>query len=143
MIRVELPTILYKRGGSWPGPLDRHGNQTTFSTLACDTMEQVEAALADGWHLNSWTACDQAGPWDDEVVEAQAVEVAQEPEPEPEPADDAPPTRAEMLEQAAKLNLRVDRRWSDETLLAKINAAMAATAPAPAPAPAPTDDDPI
>ena len=119
---ISLPTILYKRGGTWPGPLDRYGNATTFSTLACDTMEQVEAALAEGWHLNSWTACDQAGPWDDEVVEAEVA---------PEPADNAPPTRAEMLEQAAKLGLRVDRRWSDETLLAKINAA---TTP---------DDDPI
>jgi hypothetical protein len=134
MIRVELPTILYKRGGTWPGPLDRYGNATTFSTLACDTMEQVEAALADGWHLNSWTACDQAGPWDEEVVEAEVVEVA--PELEPAPADDAPPTRAEMMQQAELLGLKVDRRWSDETLLAKINAAMAA-------APAPADDDPI
>jgi hypothetical protein len=130
---ISLPTILYKRGGTWPGPLDRYGNATTFSTLACDTMEQVEAALAEGWHLNSWTACDQAGPWDEEVVEAEVVEVA--PELEPAPADDAPPTRAEMLEQAAKLNLRVDRRWSDETLLAKINAATTAEPAA--------DEDPI
>jgi hypothetical protein len=134
MIRVELPTILYKRGGTWPGPLDRYGSATTFSTLACDTMEQVEAALADGWHLNVWTACDQAGPWDEEVVEAEVVEVA--PEPEPAPADNAPPTRAEMMQQAELLGLKVDRRWSDETLLAKINAAMAA-------APALADDDPI
>jgi hypothetical protein len=126
-MKVELPTILYKRGGPWPGPLDRYGNQTTFSTLACDTMEQVESGLAAGWHLNSWTACDQAGPWDAEVPPA-------------EPVSDAPPTRAEMLEQAAKIGLRVDRRWSDETLLEKINAAMAV---APAPAPAPADDDPI
>jgi len=120
---IQLPTILYKRGGMWPGPLDRYGNQTTFSTLACDTMEQVEAGLAAGWHLNSWTACDQAGPWDDEAPPA-------------EPVSDAPPTRAEMLEQAAKIGLRVDRRWSDETLLEKIGAAMAQ-------APAPADDDPI
>lgn len=123
---IQLPTILYKRGGTWPGPLDRYGNQTTFSTLACDTMEQVEAALADGWHLNSWTACDQAGPWDDEVVEPPAAE----------PVSDAPPTRAEMLEQAAKIGLRVDRRWSDETLLEKIGAAMSK-------APATADEDPI
>jgi hypothetical protein len=132
MIRVELPTILYKRGGTWPGPLDRYGSATTFSTLACDTMEQVEAALADGWHLNVWTACDQAGPWDEEVVKAEVVKVA--PEPEPAPAVNAPPTRAEMMQQAELLGLKVDRRWSDETLLAKINAAMAAE---------PAADDPI
>jgi hypothetical protein len=112
--------------------LDRYGKNTTFSILGCDTMEQVEAALADGWHLNVWTACDQAGPWDEEVVEAEVVEVA--PEPEPAPADDAPPTRAEMMQQAELLGLKVDRRWSDETLLAKINAAMAAE---------PAADDPI
>ena len=136
MIRVELPTILYKRGGTWPGPLDRYGNATTFSTLACNTMEQVEAALADGWHLNVWTACDQAGPWDEEVVEAKVVEVAEAaPEPKPMPADDAPPTRAEMMQQGALLGIDVDRRWSDKTLMAKITAAM--TPPAPA------DDDPI
>jgi hypothetical protein len=132
MIRVELPTILYKRGGTWPGPLDRYGNATTFSTLACNTMEQVDAALADGWHLNVWTACDQAGPWDNEVVEAEVVEAA--PEPKPMPADDAPPTRAEMMQQADLLGIKVDRRWSDETLMAKINAAMAAE---------PAADDPI
>jgi len=131
-MKVELPTILYKRGGEWPGPLDRYGNATTFSTLACDTMEQVEAALADGWHLNSWTACDQAGPWDVEVAEVTACES----ESQPEPVSDAPPTRAEMLEQAAKIGLRVDRRWSDETLMEKINAAMS-------PPPATADDDPI
>jgi hypothetical protein len=131
---IQLPTILYKRGGAWPGPLDRYGNATTFSTLACDTMEQVEAGLAAGWHLNSWTACDQAGPWDVEVAEVTASE--SEPEPQPEPVSDAPPTRAEMLEQAAKIGLRVDRRWSDETLLEKIGAAMAQ-------APTPADEEPI
>ena len=135
MIRVELPTILYKRGGTWPGPLDRYGNATTFSTLACNTMEQVEVALADGWHLNVWTACDQAGPWDEEVIEAEVVEVTEvASEPKPMPADDAPPTRAEMMQQADLLGIKVDRRWSDETLLAKINAAMAAE---------PAADDPI
>jgi hypothetical protein len=85
--------------------------------------EELAAALADGWH-ESFLAALGLEPVDAPAVEAQPDVVA-------EPADDAPPTRAEMLEQAAKLNLRVDRRWSDETLLAKINAAMAA------------DDDPI
>lgn len=130
---IDLPTILYKRGGQWVGPLDRYGKNTTFSILGCDTMEQVDAALADGWHLNVWTACDQAGPWEEEVVEAEVVEVT--PQPEPAPADDAPPTRDEMMQQAGLLGLKVDKRWSDETLLAKINAAMKPAAPA--------DDDPI
>jgi hypothetical protein len=36
------------------------------------------------------------------------------------------PTRDEMLEQAAKIGLKVDKRWSDETLLNRINQAMEA-----------------
>ncbi len=36
------------------------------------------------------------------------------------------PTRNEMLEQAAKIGLKVDKRWSDETLLNRINQAMEA-----------------
>ena len=36
------------------------------------------------------------------------------------------PTRDEMLEQADKISLKVDKRWSDETLLNRINQAMEA-----------------
>ena len=36
------------------------------------------------------------------------------------------PTHNEMLEQAAKIGLKVDKRWSDETLLNRINQAMEA-----------------
>jgi len=38
----------------------------------------------------------------------------------------AKPTRDEMLEQADKISLKVDKRWSDETLLNRINQAMEA-----------------
>lgn len=34
------------------------------------------------------------------------------------------PTRDEMLEQADKIGLKVDKRWSTETLLNKLNEAM-------------------
>ncbi len=60
------------------------------------------------------------------VVEEPAVPQA-EPAAAPEaaaPADDAPPTRAEMLQQAEILGIKVDKRWSDATLMAKINEAM-------------------
>jgi hypothetical protein len=40
---------------------------------------------------------------------------------------EAAPTRDEMLEQAVKIGLKVDKRWSDETLLKRINEAMEAT----------------
>ena len=49
----------------------------------------------------------------DAIQEVEIVEVGE-------------PTRDEMLEQAAKIGLKVDKRWSDETLLNRINQAMEA-----------------
>ena len=53
-------------------------------------------------------------PIDAVVQEVEIVEVGE-------------PTRDEMLEQAAKIGLKVDKRWSDETLLNRINQTMEAT----------------
>jgi hypothetical protein len=36
------------------------------------------------------------------------------------PKDDSPPTRDEMLQQAETIGLKVDKRWSDATLLKNI-----------------------
>lgn len=38
--------------------------------------------------------------------------------------DNAPPTRAEMVQQADKLGIKADGRWSDARLLAEIEKAM-------------------
>jgi hypothetical protein len=81
--------------------------------------------LAEGWFATLSEAAESfLNPTP--VVEAVVGEIVT--------PDDAPPTREEMLAQAQLLGLRVDKRWSDETLLAKIDAAMAA---------APAADDPI
>jgi hypothetical protein len=37
--------------------------------------------------------------------------------------DDAPPTRAEMIAQAEKLGIDVDKRWGDKRLMAEIDKA--------------------
>ena len=71
--------------------------------------ERLAEALAEGWHTEFLVAVG--------LAEAPTETVA----------DNAPPTRDEMLEQADKLGIKVDKRWSDDTLLAKINAAMAAS----------------
>lgn len=71
--------------------------------------EHLADALAEGWHTDFLIAVG--------LAEAPAETVA----------DNAPPTREEMLEQAEKLGIKVDKRWSDDTLLAKINAAMSAS----------------
>lgn len=44
--------------------------------------------------------------------------------PAPVPAEDAPPTRAEIEEQAKKVGVKVDGRMSDRTLLKLIDDAM-------------------
>ena len=48
-------------------------------------------------------------------VQQAVIEVVQE-----VPKDDSPPTRDEMLQQAETIGLKVDKRWSDATLLKHI-----------------------
>ena len=50
---------------------------------------------------------------------AEVLEVVEVPEVET-PADDSPVTREEMLQQAEVIGLKVDKRWSDATLLKHI-----------------------
>ena len=38
----------------------------------------------------------------------------------PEVVEDSPPTREEMLQQAEAIGMKVDKRWSDATLLKHI-----------------------
>lgn len=107
--------LVYRSPGPHWGPPGK-----TYDCKGVEPEELAEA-LADGWH--------------ESFAAALGLESVKAPvEPVPEPADDAPPTRDEMLQQAGLLGLKVDKRWSDETLLAKINAAMAAE---------PAADDPI
>jgi hypothetical protein len=62
----------------------------------------------------------QAKMADDVIPVAEPAE----PETAAVPADDAPPNREEMLQQAQILGIKADKRWSDATLMAKINEAM-------------------
>jgi len=136
----QFPAFVYRCPGSC-----QHSSGASYSYRAVADADEHADALLGGWSATLPQAIVNAG----EVAflygksSAQAKRVpaalllakvraslaeaapAPAPNPEPEPVSDAPPTREEMLEQAAKLKLRVDRRWSDETLLAKINAAMA------------------
>jgi len=57
------------------------------------------------------------------VVELiEAPEVVETPE-----AEDSPPTREEMLQQAKAIGIKVEKRWSDATLLKHIEEAAWAT----------------
>jgi hypothetical protein len=95
---MDFPRLVYRNDGS----LVVQGG--TVSLCSCADDQERVALLADGWH--------------DSVPEALAAYSNDEQE------DDEPPTRDELLEQAAELGIVVDKRWSDKTLLAKINEAL-------------------
>ncbi len=150
---MEFPRFVYKA----PGP-SRHSTGGAYRFAVVNSQAEIDAHVADGWSLTPREAIAKAGepaflyglspvqqkrlkalkPWLKVRPAEPEAAPAPAPEPEAEPADDAPPTRAEMMQQAALLGLKVDRRWSDETLLAKIDAATKPAAPA-----SPPDDDPI
>lgn len=100
---TDFPTIVYRCPGPYAGSLG-----TTYASLGCDDQDALDAALADGWH--------QTMP---EAIEAFRKPVVAAPVAEPVP-DDAPPTRGEMLEQAERIGLKVDKRWNDARLYERI-----------------------
>jgi hypothetical protein len=79
-----------------------------YSYKAVLDEEQYKEALADGWRLSLVEAVIEPDP----VVESE------------EPIDDSPPTKEEMLQKAEELGLKIDKRWSEKTLLAKIEEAL-------------------
>jgi hypothetical protein len=95
---MDFPRFVFRS----PGSLVVDGGDVSQSL--CEDNKQRTALLADGWH--------------DSIPDALADYVADDQE------EDAPPTRDEMLEQAAELGITVDKRWSDKTLLAKITEAL-------------------
>jgi hypothetical protein len=60
-------------------------------------------------------------------IGAQVIEVHDEPIEVVKAVDDSPPTREEMLQQAESIGMKVDKRWSDATLLKHIEESAWAT----------------
>jgi hypothetical protein len=60
-------------------------------------------------------------------IGAQVIDVPDEPIEVVESVDDSPPTREEMLQQAEAIGMKVDKRWSDATLLKHIEESAWAT----------------
>ena len=103
---MEFPAFVYRCPGAHFGP-----NGTTYESIGVNDEAQLQSALKDGWSKT--------------LVEA-AIEFI-----EPKEALDSPkevsnsaPTREEMLQQADKIGLKIDRRLSDAKLIEKINEAM-------------------
>lgn len=91
-------TMLYK----FPGPHEIHGGRFDYTVVP---DEQIEQALAEGWHLTTDAA-------------KAAEEAPQE--------ESAAPTRAELEAKATELGIKFDGRTSDKTLGEKIAAALKA-----------------
>jgi hypothetical protein len=97
----QFPRMVYKHGG----PHEIHGSQ--FDYLIAEDAEELDAMLADGWHLTT--------------DEARA--------PAPTQADDnAPPTRAELEAKATELGIEFSPRIGDAKLAERIDAALATKA---------------
>jgi hypothetical protein len=103
---MNYPRMVYRT----PGPNPVGAKSFAHESVADDAA--LAAALADGWFASLPEALDPPAP---------AAPVAA-----PVVDDNAPPTRAEMEAQAARMGIDVDRRWSDKTLLDKIDAALKA-----------------
>ncbi len=95
---MNFPALVYRTPGPHHGPLGK-----TYDSKGVNDAGALAAALADGWHKTMPEAC------------GIVAEV---------PADDAPPTRAELEEQATSLGLRFDGRTPDARLARLIADAM-------------------
>ena len=98
---MDFPRSLFKSPG------DQWVSGGSFSIEHIEDMTQYHAAKEAGWFdsvpeaLASWKAAKVAAPV----------------------ADDAPPTRAEMEQQAKTLGIKFDGRTTDSALLRKISEA--------------------
>ena len=98
---LEFPRMLYRTGTQWV--LD----SGTYDLHKAADQAALDAALADGWHLDQYAAKDATAP----------AEV---------PADSAKPTRAELEQKATELGLKFDGRTSDRKLTDAIDAKLKA-----------------
>jgi hypothetical protein len=143
MTTQQFPALVFRS----PGP-HRHSSGGAYRFAQVNDADELAEMLAQGYHTNvraAIVACGERAfkhgltsmqmrkvPVSKLLARLQAkmaddvIPVAEPAEPETAavPADDAPPNREEMLQQAQILGIKADKRWSDATLMAKINEAM-------------------
>lgn len=100
---MEFPTLVYRDGG----PHQRPGG--TFDYRPVNDKQQLQAALAEGWHCSV----------------PEAIEAGRKPAPEPAaqvapdqspPQNSGPPDRQALEAQAKQLGIRFDGRTTDRKL---------------------------
>ena len=105
---MRFPTIVYKCPGPHWGP-----PSTTYQHLGVADQAALDMALGDGWFATLPEAVEA-------FLNPAPVRVVAAVDEDQTFADEAPPTRDEMLAKAAEIGLTVDKRWSDRTLSLKI-----------------------
>lgn len=101
---IEFPTILYRCPGKFPG-----SEGTTFDSVGVENIETYKEFLEQGYHpkmVDAIYAFKNPEGGKEEVYEGEQ-EIGYD--------------RKELESEAKKIGLKVDRRWSDETLQEKIN----------------------
>jgi hypothetical protein len=101
---MDFPIFAYRCPGAYVGP---HG--LTYDVRDVLSAADVETVLADGWSISLENAFEQYLA----ARSAPAAQIAVAPNEVP---DNAPPTRSEMLQQAERIGLKVDKRWGDDRL---------------------------
>lgn len=109
MNQNDFPRMVYRTGGNE----EIHGGR--FATLIVNDQDELDAALADGWHLTTCEA--KAAAEKPATAPASAGPVI--------PDDNAPPTRDELKQKAAELGLTFAGNISTEKLTALVDAALA------------------
>lgn len=107
----EFPRMVYQASGTE----EIHGGK--FSTNIVNNQDELDAALADGWHLTTPEAKAAA---EKPTTTTTASNTNTD--------DDAPPTRAELEQKATELGVEFSPRIGDAKLAERIEAALAAKA---------------
>lgn len=122
---ISYPALVYKSPGAYRKPNGTYQTSTAFDD---DAMAKL---MALGWFKTAQEAIEKAGDKAYPITRKKPAKPVKKIKPskpfnapKPAPADDvskvldnAKPTRAEMEEQATKLNIKFDGRTRDHKLL--------------------------
>jgi hypothetical protein len=109
MNQNDFPRMVYQAGGTE----EIHGGR--FATHIVNDEDELEAALADGWHL---TTCEAKAAAEKPAAGASAAG-------DDGKSDDTPPTRDELKAKATELGLTFPGNVSNAKLFEMIDAALA------------------
>lgn len=108
----DFPRMLYKAGG----PEEIHGGR--FHTKLVHDDDELDAALAGGWHKTTPAAVEAAKP-------TPAPTAAPTQAPVQIPDDNAAPTRGELEQKARELGIDFSPNIGDKKLIERIDAVLA------------------